>query len=592
MSISAENTIEGITMRMTCYHDCDNVYLCWRVSEGGHGDIPVTGCLGFKIERQRKDEGGQWGPVEVLRNRVGFGPNPPSGQHGDYRTEPSSVWSFQRYDWTDHGANSGETVRYRVSAMKLPAAGGMPGNVTLDEMADTGWSSEIVVNAEAGDGVSAFFNRGAVMSQYVARIARKNNWTAVDIKNHIIDLEEPLRRFLSGELRLAILRLLDEAIENIDLELYAALYELSDKELIDRLCLLHRRAHVVLSNGSDKQGDGNADARISLVKANVDVHDRLLGSKGLGHNKFAVLATVQKRSPIQAWTGSTNWAATGLCTQLNNGMLFKNTTVAGLFLEQWDRLEAASNDFPAALVADNAKSPRTVGNLDVWFTRVRNKSVNNLGLGSDIQALIDLVNAAQECILYVMFQPGSEPLRTILTRASSLTVRGVVSTVTPQLKEAFTLKGVGPGTKTYETALKQPEGVAKSFSAWVEEVTRYQFLSMPNKPGIGHAITHSKMIVIDPFTEGCKVITGSHNFSVAASEQNDENFVIVGGNRELAEAYAVACMATYAHYRWRAYVKEKADAGDPIWDHLDSTPAWQSQRLSSDYKGHLRLWCR
>ena len=52
-------------------------------------------------------------------------------------------------------------------------------------------------------------------------------------------------------------QLIDEAIESHLLELYAALYELSDKELIDRLKLLGDRAHLVLANGSDKQGDGN-----------------------------------------------------------------------------------------------------------------------------------------------------------------------------------------------------------------------------------------------------------------------------------------------------------------------------------------------
>ncbi|MDH2351188.1 TIGR04141 family sporadically distributed protein [Bradyrhizobium sp. SSUT112] len=75
-------------------------------------------------------------------------------------------------------------------------------------------------------------------------------------------------------------------------------------------------------------------------------------------------------------------------------------------------------------------------------------------------------------------------------------------------------------------------------------------------PGVGHAITHSKMIVIDPFSDDCKVVTGSHNFSASASEQNDDNFVVVHGNRSLAEAYSVACLATYEHYSWRALLPD------------------------------------
>jgi len=206
---------------------------------------------------------------------------------------------------------------------------------------------------------------------------------------------------------------------------------------------------------------------------------------------------------------------------------------------------------------------------------------------------VGLVNSAQSVILYVMFQPGVEPLASILLKAqnSDVIVKGVVSTVTSQNAEKFTLLGVDRESKVYRTALIQPEGIGRDFSAWVQEVTRQQFLFPPQHPGIGHAITHAKMIVIDPFSDDCKVITGSHNFSKSASENNDENFVVIHGNRAVAEAYAVACVATYEHYRWRAYVKEKSIANEPIWDHLSAIPAWQNEYLTDEVKKTLSLWC-
>jgi hypothetical protein len=433
------------------------------------------------------------------------------------------------------------------------------------------------------------------MSQYVARIARKNDWSAEEIKEHIKELEEPLRRFLAGELRVELLRLLDEVIENPDLSFYAALYELSDSELIQRLQLLRGRAHIVLSNGSDSSagGDGNAAARQALNSAEVDVHDRMLASKGLGHNKFGVVVRTLGKKALKAWTGSTNWAATGLCTQLNNGILIENEAVAQAYLEQWDKLAIAGNGFPADLVSANAESPQSADKIDVWFTRVRNSSTHDVEPGKDIKSLIELVNSAQSVILYIMFQPGPQPLASILLKAQepNMVVKGVVSTVTSTNEEQFALLGVDKESKQYKTALIQPEGIGKSFSAWVEEVTRLQFLTTPQNPGIGHAITHAKMIVIDPLSDNCKVITGSHNFSKAASEKNDENFVVIHGNKALAEAYSVACLATYEHYRWRAYVKEKTEAGEPIWDHLSDSAAWQNQCLSDAVKQTLSLWC-
>jgi phosphatidylserine/phosphatidylglycerophosphate/cardiolipin synthase-like enzyme len=379
-------------------------------------------------------------------------------------------------------------------------------------------------------------------------------------------------------------------IEGPLLELYAALYELADKELIERLTTLGSRAHVVLANGS-KGTDENAQARGMLKQAKVDVRDRILGNKGLGHNKFAVVARSKDKVPLKAWTGSTNWSPTGLCTQVNNGLLIKNRDVARLYLDQWERLAAAGDNFPPALVEANAQSPRSAGSLDVWFARVRNKSKKNTGLGVDIQGLIGQVRSARSMVLYVMFQPGPEPLQTIIARSSQIYTRGVVSTLIASNVEQFSLAGIDVNSPVYRTELIQPEGIKDGFASWVAEVTRAQFLGGPNHPGIGHAITHSKMIVIDPFGDDCKIITGSHNFSASASEQNDENFVVAHGNRALAEAYAVACLSTYEHYAWRAHVKDRQVAGKPIWSHLSTNPSWQQHYLTQQRKDHLAHWC-
>lgn len=594
MSVSTTNTTNGIEIRLAAYHNCDDVQLFWRAVVDGEEDAPVSDCLGYVIERRRQKPNGEWRPTEVLRNRVSFSSDRDEGEGTPaFLTRPSNVWPFQRYDWADHGANNGQTVMYRVSAVVLPD-GGTVGESELQTVADSGWTEPITVSGETESGVSAYFNRGFVMSQYVSRLARQNGWDALEIKDHIKELEEPLRRFLAGELRVALLGMLDEVIEDPGLEFYAALYELADDELVERLRLLRGRAHVVLANGSDKSGDGNVSARGKLAEANVDVHNRMLGSKGLGHNKFAVVVRRADEQALKALTGSTNWAATGLCTQVNNAIVFDDEEVASLYYEQWKRLAEAGDDFPAELVEENAASPRMTGNTEVWFTRVRNPMPAGTEPGADLLALIDTVNNARRMILYVMFQPGPEPLRSIIERAKKdgIIVKGVVSTVPQSIREEqFELAGTDKDVKVYKTAVVQPEGMGLSFSAWVEEVTREEFLTTNTHEGVGHAITHSKMIVIDPLDDDCAVITGSHNFSKAASEKNDENFVIVRGNRALAEAYSVACLSTYAHYRWRAFVKDKTEAGEPIWDHLSSSPEWQQECLTPEVKQTLSAWC-
>jgi phosphatidylserine/phosphatidylglycerophosphate/cardiolipin synthase-like enzyme len=126
----------------------------------------------------------------------------------------------------------------------------------------------------------------------------------------------------------------------------------------------------------------------------------------------------------------------------------------------------------------------------------------------------------------------------------------------------------------------------RGLAGWAAEVTRQDFL-LGSGGVIGHAIVHSKVIVIDPFTNPV-VITGSHNFSQSASAKNDENLVIVRGNRALAERYAVNIMATYQHYRWRAYLKDCANKAISPWQGLMRDDSWQKRNLAMDPE--LRFW--
>jgi hypothetical protein len=96
------------------------------------------------------------------------------------------------------------------------------------------------------------------------------------------------------------------------------------------------------------------------------------------------------------------------------------------------------------------------------------------------------------------------------------------------------------------------------------------------------AIVHSKAIVIDPFSDQCAVITGSHNFSVSASEKNDENLVIVRGNKKLAQAYALHINGVYDHYSWRAFLGSGGDP-DQIYKPLDGWKPGGSRAQELDF---------
>ena len=70
---------------------------------------------------------------------------------------------------------------------------------------------------------------------------------------------------------------------------------------------------------------------------------------------------------------------------------------------------------------------------------------------------------------------------------------------------------------------------------------------------VGHAVVHDKLVVIDPMSDNATVITGSHNLGYKASYENDENMVIVEGDKAFASAYAVHLLDVFDHYKFRAW---------------------------------------
>jgi len=563
------------------YANEDDALLFWSTFE------PIPGCRGFAIERRMVRDGRT--TTEALFNRIGFEHDhaePDVAGHG----KSSEEWPFQRYSWVDHDANTGDTVSYRV----IPIVRHANRKLERLEHEASPFSDPITLGEVAhGSRCQAFFNRGFVMSQFMARYLREHGLTLAEFKEQIRDSEDEeaehaIRNFLSGDLRIALLKLLRDAASTHGVEVFAALFEVSDHELIDALAALGPRAHVVLANGSVKKAKGetsaearardeNHSARTRLRRARVDValRNRFISPGALGHNKFVVV--VRDGEPAQVWTGSTNWAPTGLCTQINNGILITDTAVAEIYLDQWRRLRDAKNDFPTELVDANS-SGHPAGNITVWFTRTRKKA--------DLAALSAEVEKAKHGILFLMFMPGATGvLATVMKRAfePDFFVRGVVSTLPNgrgDESEADVEVVDGSESRSLHLEIIQPEGVHLPMSQFAEETTRKQFLSQ-----VGHAIIHSKVLVIDPFGDEPVVITGSHNFSGTASTANDENFVIIRGDKALAEAYAVNAEAAYQHYRWRAFLAETAKPFEGLRDN----DHWQTGKLRN-VSAELSFW--
>ncbi len=546
--------------RLVVYTNADDALLLWAT------DALDDNVRGFAVQRKR-DVPGSATTTAWLDNFAAPGTESfQSGQH-----QPSNVWPFRAFTWTDHTVTRGDTVRYRVvPVLEDPADPAKLLPVRLGTA--TPWSRKHVIGPASTTHYEAYFNRGFVISQFISRYLA-DHFPGLAIKDALAKFkteitthdEDAIRAFLAGELRTVLLQLLADANARGD-EVHAALYELSDHELITGLTAFGARAHVVLSNGSitpqagehaadARMRDQNADGRSALEAAGVDVgaHDRFISPPALGHNKFLVVS--HAGAPQQVWTGSTNWTPTGLCTQLNNALLIADAETARAYFAQWQALRAAASSHPAGLTtANRTPTPVGPGHKDsVHFTRAPDKV--------DLGELGALVAGAEQGLLFLMFMPGAggvmHDVRALIAAKPDVLVRGVVSdlpkgvedehtgtTTTVSVTLVDTPSGPAKPATTYDVV--QPEGFEHPAAGWAVEVTREQF-----KSSVGFAIIHSKVLLIDPFGDHPVVVTGSHNLSISASQKNDENFVIVRGDRALAEAYAVNIQSAWRHYAAR-----------------------------------------
>jgi hypothetical protein len=67
------------------------------------------------------------------------------------------------------------------------------------------------------------------------------------------------------------------------------------------------------------------------------------------------------------------------------------------------------------------------------------------------------------------------------------------------------------------------------------------------------------MVVVDPFGPHPVLITGSHDFSLKSSLNEDSDLFIVENAGALAMECAVHIIGLYDHYRWRSYIQQMGE---------------------------------
>jgi hypothetical protein len=582
-----------MAIEVRSYCNSDEAAIVWRSSSR------IPGCRGFALRRQAITAAGK-SVSDTLDTYVGFagGPKVASGTH-----ESSTIWPIQRFLWRDYGVAGLSSVRYQVVPM-LGAAGAL---TPAPDSQCSDWSQWSIVGTGHTLGFEAYFNRGVVAAQWLTRrLAVSPNEEHRKLGDVIADPASPIRAFLGGADRVALLKLLADAKADGSV-VYLSLYELNDVELIPALSALGAQANLILASGAFGPGkpDENAAVRQQLKQTTkVRVFDRLVSGSHFAHNKFAVICDAGGVAR-KVWTGSTNWTETGLCTQANNALLVTDPELAAGFLSYWHRLVAAGNAYPAALAAaDQEPIKANVGGVGVtaWTTPVT-KLVDLADARAHIQG-------ATQGVLFLMFIPGTKGtlLNDILAlNDRQLFVHGVINQDPGGTKNPIIQIVQRGHVLDANPDVILPAAISTPLSYWQPELKQYST-----------AMIHSKVVVVDPFSDHAVVITGSHNLGPKASGKNDDNMVIIENAPGLAAEYAVNVLGIYDQYKWRYNMlnESKASAtaagtgakaaalavagaaaaaggtkaGTGTWSGLQDNDTWQDEFFGEEKQRELRFW--
>jgi phosphatidylserine/phosphatidylglycerophosphate/cardiolipin synthase-like enzyme len=552
----------------------DYVHVAWSF-----GDEPLAGCAGFALYRVAQEGEPQGVAVASFARDK-------DGKRIDVTTEDQPI---PKYSWRDVFAKRGGTFRYRVVAMagpKQPLAG-------VHEL-----ETELVTLTPKIGNAQVFFNRGILATQHTSDALwdpakKKPDFAKIDAL--INDPASALRASLSGQHFPALTQLLDRAARDGG-SCWASLYELTDQALIEKLAACED-LHLILSNNNadateEQEGgpyDGKNRAAAEQLRGTAkELIRRYMPTGQIGHNKFVVYKDAQG-APRAVLTGSTNWTATGLCTQSNNAIVIESEELAAQYLAYWDALKADAlaagiPDPPAPVRAIQGGAFRTDcgtarqpiafdgdSSVQVWFSPNTAKLLGKPPTPTpvDMSEVYAALHKAQQSVLFLAFMPGKagsgnslhflKELGKVSTEKPWLFVRGAVSD--PDLTREFDLERLRT-EENEDSMIASPQGIFRDFEAWRKEI--YKF---------GHAIIHDKVIVVDPFSADCVLIVGSHNLGFRASSNNDENMLILRGHQGVAQAYALHVMDVFEHYRsrWISANNNEKDY-DPLHD-----PHWQER---------------
>lgn len=469
----------------------------------------------------------------------------------------------QSFFWYDYGVSPGQTYTYTIKPMF-----GTPINNSAK------YTNGVVVSTEplqAGQH-SVYFNYGVTGSQLYATNKEFGNQPIRSLTGHV--LQDALA-FLGRELWTdGLLKFVRQA-NGSRYKLFCAFYEFQYPDFLNALKAAENsgaEVQIVYSAKSDQTKDvyypdkktikhyGNVTS-IANAGLTAICHPRTKPSQP--HNKFMILVEDDKAK--QVWTGSTNITPAGIFGQCNTGHWIVDDDIAEKYMTYWNAVakDPSMNDQSGVSMAIQADADLTkLSNGTYVFFSPRDRPAQKGVTPTHLQNYANLIDAAQEMVCMVLPFNLDDVFKTVYQKDKTY-LRFLI------FEDSNVARTVGSN----DIDLKITGGaVLKSkVEQWAGEITA------ASTTDAGILYVHNKFFILDALTDNPIVVTGSANFSGNSIQNNDENTLLIKGNKRVADIYLTEFNRLFIHF-WPRYLKLL---------HPDTPAIGFSKPLDESYKWHF-----
>ncbi|MBV7548379.1 phospholipase [Pseudomonas sp. PDM26] len=512
MRVLARN--EQGDFRVKAYAGTNGVLLAMDLAESRR-----IGLLGFAIEKQQGSK-----PWMFLFNSLTF----PDKDHTfpEFHATPSDIAPLQRFRWADYAVNPGVTIHYRVHLAYGTA-----------DAPQLGEFLEVTLTTDNGlpAGQSVIFNRAVAASQaFQRKFADVDALLSANKKLPIEEWPDAPRQWLENGLLARLLGFIERA-EDGQWALDIAIYEYQLQVIVDAVNAAFERGvklRVLYHAQPDEDTTAMNEASLEKIPA---ANKRGRVTHNIFHNKFMVLSRLDaagQHQPEAVLCGSTNFTPNGVYRQANVVHVLDDAQVGASYLQTFEQVWAAPADVGATrqwLTENNPMQPD-----QALFAGFSPRS----GQG-DLREFVEIIDAAKKDLLFVTaFALPDEVLNALLGQPNDDILRyGLQNTVSRITGFHADRTAQFAATALLNTGLE----------GWLKENMKGQK---------GNLLVHTKAIVVDFTSDSPTIISGSHNLSEAASNGNDENYLIIRGDTDLADRYGLELLRFYEHYRFRYFAKK------------------------------------